>query len=102
MEERIKELEEEIAILKAENESISETLNKTKVHLKRYTAPVNSKEYYAKNKEECKRKAREYKKKTNYKHEPTKEQKKEYNRKAYLRRKEKLKKVLEEEKNEEG
>jgi len=97
MEERIKELEEEIARLKAENESISETLNKTKVHLKRYTAPVSSKEYYEKNKEECKRKAREYKKKTNYKHEPTKEQKKEYNRKAYLRRKEKLNNGLDKE-----
>ena len=100
MEERIKELEEENLRLTAENESISETLNKTKVHLKRYTAPVNRKEYYEKNKEEYIRRAKEYRERTNYK--PTQEQKKEYNRNAYLRRKEKMKKALEEEKKDEG
>jgi hypothetical protein len=95
MEERIRELEEENLRLKAENESISETLNKTKVHLKRYTAPVNRKEYYEKNKEEYIRRAKEYRERTNYK--PTQEQKKEYNRNAYLRRKEKLNNGLDKE-----
>jgi len=95
MEERIRELEEDNLRLKAENESISETLNKTKVHLKRYTAPVNRKEYYEKNKEEYIRRAKEYRERTNYK--PTQEQKKEYNRNAYLRRKEKMNNGLDKE-----
>ena len=85
MEDKIKELQEEIARLKIDNEKLN-------------GMRMKSKEYYEKNKEECKRKAREYKKRINYKHEPTKEQKKEYNRNAYLRRKEKMKKALEEEK----
>ncbi len=98
MEERNKELEEENLRLKAEIESITETLDKTNVHLKKYTAPVSSKEYYEKNKEECIRRVKEYQERTNYK--PTQEQKKEYNKN--YRRKEKMKKALEEEKKEEG
>ena len=50
-------------------------------------------------KEQYKRRAKEYKERTNYK--PTQEQRKEYNKNAYLRRKEKMKKALENEKKEE-
>jgi hypothetical protein len=84
---RIQELEEENARLKAE-------LQATKEHLKKYTAPASRKEYYERNKEKEKQRAKEYKEKTNYK--PTSEQKKEYNKQCYLKRKEKLKKELEE------
>ena len=84
----IKESHKEISRLKSENESISETLYQTKLHLKKYTSPENYKNYYDKNKEKCLRKAKEYKERTNYK--PSKEKTKEYNRNAYL-----LRKVLE-------
>jgi hypothetical protein len=84
---RIQELEEENARLKAE-------LQSTKEHLKRYTAPASRKEYYENNKEKEKQRAKEYKEKTGYK--PTPEQKKEYNKQCYLKRKEKLKRGLEE------
>ena len=84
---RIKELEEENAKLKEE-------LHATKEHLKKYTAPASRKVYYEKNKEKEKQRAKEYQQRTNYKsdYKPTPEQKKEYNRREYLKRKEKLKK----------
>ena len=84
---RIQELEEENARLKEE-------LQLTKEHLKKYTAPASRREYYENNKEKEKQRAKEYKEKTGYK--PTPEQKKEYNKQCYLKRKEKLKKELEE------
>jgi hypothetical protein len=73
---RIRELEEENAKLRQE-------LLSTKEHLKRYTNPPYRQEYYEKNKEAIKQRARECK--------PTPEQKKEYNKRAYIKRKEKLK-----------
>jgi len=93
--EKIKELEEEITKLKHE-------LQSTKEHLKKYTAPASSKIYYEKHKEEQIQRVKEYQQKTNYKsnYNPTPEQKKEYARRAYLKRKEKLKKEMEEKKNE--
>jgi hypothetical protein len=84
---KIQELEVENARLKAE-------LQATKEHLKKYTAPASRKEYYENNKEKEKQRSKEYKEKTGYK--PTPEQKKEYNKQCYLKRKEKLKKELEE------
>ena len=50
---RIKELEEKNAQLEAE-------LQSTKEHLKRYTSPANSKEYYEKNKEVIKDRVKKY------------------------------------------
>lgn len=67
--ERIKELEEEI--------------KKLKIHLKKYTAPSCKKAYYEKNKEQIKEKMKL--------NRITPEKRKEYNKKAYLQRKEKLK-----------
>ena len=74
---RIIELEEENKILKEE-------LEKTKEHLKKYTAPSYKKAYYEKNKEIINERNKKYR--------PTPEQKKEYNRREYLKRKEKLQK----------
>ena len=77
---RISELEERVAQLEAE-------LLSTKEHLKRYTAPANSKEYYEKNKEAILLRQRA---------NPTSaEKRKEYNRISYLRRKDKEKKQTE-------
>jgi hypothetical protein len=88
---KIKELAEENAKLKEE-------LQVTKEHLKKYTAPASSKVYYEKHKEEQKQRVKEYQQRTNYKsdYKPTPEQKKEYNRREYLKRKENLKKEIEE------
>jgi len=72
-------------IIKLENE-----LEETKAHLKKYTAPSNMKKYYQNHKEEIKQRIKEYKEKNNYKPTIDSEKKKEYNRKAYLKRKEKI------------
>jgi len=94
---RIQELEEENAKLKEE-------LHATKEHLKKYTAPASSKVYYEKHKEEQKQRVKEYQQRTNYKsdYKPTPEQKKEYARRAYLKKKEKLKNETEEKQNDEN
>jgi len=75
--ERIKELENEVQMLKEK--------------LKSYTAPKRSKVFYENHKEEINKKNREYKEKTNYYANLSDEKKKEYARKAYLNKKEKLK-----------
>jgi hypothetical protein len=79
---RIQELEEENARLKAQ-------LN---------TYLLKNKMYYEKNKEEHKQKVKEYQQRTNYKstYVPSPEKKKEYARRAYLKKKEKLQKEKEE------
>jgi hypothetical protein len=94
---RIKELEEE-------NTKLKEELHATKEHLKKYTAPASSKVYYEKHKEEQKQRVKEYQQRTNYKsdYKPTPEQKKEYARRAYLKKKEKLKNETEEKQNDEN
>ena len=79
----IEQLKEEIIRLKNE-------LEKTKEHLKKYTAPASKKQYYEKNKEVIKEKIKEYKK--DYKYTPLKEQKQRWVRTAYLNRKAKLEK----------
>ena len=90
---KIKNYEDRILCL--ENE-----LNRTKEHLKKYTAPSYKKEYYEKNKEVVKERNNKYKNTTNYK--PTPEQVKLYNNRSYLKRKEKLQKELEEKQNDEN
>ena len=72
------------------NAKLEEELLATKEHLKKYTAPASRKEYYEKNKEAIKERNNNYKKNTGYKYEPTSEKKKEYARRAYLKKKEKL------------
>ena len=77
--------DEIIKELAEENTKLKEELQATKEHLKKYTAPASRKEYYEKNKEVIKERVKNYK--------PTPEQKKEYNRREYLKRKEKLKEM---------
>ena len=84
---RIKELEER-------NAQLEDELRTTKEHLKKYTAPPSSKVYYEKNKELVKERVKKCREKTTYKSTP--EQRKEYNKQSYLRRKKKLQKELEE------
>ena len=85
---RIKELEER-------NAQLEDELRTTKEHLKKYTAPPSSKEYYEKNKEVIKERVKKYQEQTNYKasYKPTPEQKKKWSRTAYLKKKEKLEQV---------
>jgi len=85
--------DEIIKELAEENAKLKEELLATKEHLKKYTAPVSRKEYYVNNKELINERNRKYKENTNYK--PTPEQKKEYNKQSYLKRKEKLKELEE-------
>ena len=79
---RIQELEEENARLKAQ-------LN---------TYLLKNKVYYENNKEEHKQRVKEYQQRTNYKstYVASPEKKKEYARRAYLKKKEKLQKEKEE------
>jgi len=67
--------------------------NELKDKLKNYTSPKRNKIFYENHKDEIIKKVKEYKEKTGYKYEPTPEQRKEYNRKAY--EKKKLKKLSE-------
>ena len=69
----IKQLQEENSLLKNELES-------TKIHLKKYTAPARNKKHYEANKELIK--SREYKANV------SQEQRAEYNKRAYQKRKE--------------
>jgi hypothetical protein len=75
--EKIKALEEEIEFLKQE-------LMETKEHLKKYTAPIRNKNYYESHKDDIIQKT------TEYKNSLSPEKKKEYARRAYLKKKEKL------------
>ena len=84
--------------LVTENAALKQRIVELEEHLKKYTAPASSKVYYEKHKEEQKQRVKEYQKRTNYKsdYKPTPEQRKEYNRREYLKRKEKLKKEFDE------
>ena len=75
-------------LLEEENKKLQDELQTTKVHLKTYTAPSRSKTYYENHKEEIKQKVKEYRETTNY--VVSTEKIKEKNKKAYLKRKEKL------------
>ena len=92
--------DEIIKELAEENAKLKEELHATKEHLKKYTAPASRKVYYEKNKDIIKERVKKYNEDKNYK--PTPEQKKEYNRQSYLKRKEKLTKEIEEKSNNEN
>jgi hypothetical protein len=70
--------------LEKENEELKQRVAELEEKLKKYTAPARSKTYYENHKEELLEKMKKYK--------PSPEQIKEKNRKAYLKRKEKLQK----------
>jgi hypothetical protein len=78
---------DELELLKKENEELKNKVIELEERLKKYTAPARSKTYYENHKEELLEKMKKYKQ--------TPEQIKERNRKAYLKKKEKM----EEEKN---
>ena len=89
------ELVNENLLLKEELEKTKNELIKTKEHLKKYTSPIRNKTYYDENKEKHKQKVKEYKEKINYNATLPPDKKKEYARRAYLNKKEKLKKIHE-------
>ena len=89
-EELIQELNNEIINLKEKLLLTENELNNTKEHLKKYTSPASMKKYYQNHKEEIIKKVKEHKEKTNYKPVIDKEKRKEYNKIAYQKRKEKL------------
>ena len=73
---------EENEMLKKENEHLKNKVIELEEKLKKYTAPSRSKIYYENHKEELLEKMKKYK--------PTPEQIKERNKKAYLKKKEKV------------
>jgi len=78
--------DEIIKQLQDENARLREQLNK-------YL--LKNKNYYEKNKEEHKKRVKDYQEKTNYTNNITNEKKQQYARQAYLNKKEKLKKEQE-------
>ena len=96
----VDELIHKLKIIEEENKRLQDELIQTKEHLKKYTAPASRKLYYENNKEEHKQRVKEYKEKTNYSANLSTEKKKEYARRAYLNKKEKLKKLAEQNENE--
>jgi len=86
--------DEKIKEILEENAKLKEELQATKEHLKKYTSPASRKEYYENNKEHILEKMKA--------NPLPAEIRKEYNKKSYLRRKEKLKKEIEEKQNSEN
>ena len=75
---------DEVQLLKNENECLKNKVIELEEKLKKYTAPARSKIYYENHKDELLEKMKKYKQ--------TPEQIKERNRKAYLKKKEKIEK----------
>jgi sugar-specific transcriptional regulator TrmB len=75
--------------LRLKNKELEEEIIKLKEHLKKYTSPARNKNYYENHKEEIIKKVKENKEKTNYSYVIPSDKKKEYNKTAYLKRKEK-------------
>jgi hypothetical protein len=90
-------MEQEIEFLKKRVAELETELELTKQHLKKYTAPNNMKKYYETHKEEIKKKTKEYREKTGFIQVIDSEKRKEYNKRAYEKRKEKLKQKNDEE-----
>jgi hypothetical protein len=82
-------LTEENTQLKEKLSQMEKELNDTKHKLNTYQS--NSKKYYENNKEKIIERVKEYNKSNNYKPTVTNEKKKEYNKIAYQKRKEKIK-----------
>ena len=73
-----------------ENLALKIEIETLKEKLKNYTAPKRSKKFYETHKEEIKQKVREYKEKIKYNSNIPKEKKQEYNKRAYLKKKEQI------------
>lgn len=76
--------------LKLDYDNLLKEKEALEVRLKKYTAPERKKKFYEVHKEEIKQKVKEHREKTGYKPTVTDEKRKEYNRRAYLKRKEKM------------
>jgi hypothetical protein len=88
----VDELINKLKITEEENKKLQDELIQTKEHLKKYTSPSNMKKYYQNHKEEIIKKVKEYKKNNNYNPIIDAEKRKEYNKIAYKKRKEKKEK----------
>ena len=86
----VDELIHKLKITDEENKKLQDELTQTKEHLKKYTAPASRKVYYENNKDAHIQRVKEYKEKTNYSANLSTEKKKEYARRAYLNKKEKI------------
>lgn len=80
----IEDLMKKIIMLEETNKKLEDELAETKEHLKKYTAPTRSKVFYEKHKAEILEKKKDPK---------VKEQRKEINKRAYQKRKDKLKEL---------
>jgi hypothetical protein len=89
MDNNIDKLIEENYKLTTENNLLKDKINELTEHLKKYTSPKRNKKYYENHKEEIINKAIIYKEKNKDK-KPDPAKIKEYNKRAYLKRKEKL------------
>lgn len=78
--------------LKQDYDNLSKGKEDLELRLKKYTAPERKKKFYENHKEEIKQKVKDYKIKTGYKPQVSEEKQREYNRRAYLKRKEKIEK----------
>lgn len=83
-------------LLKQKIQYLEQEIERLKEHLKKYTAPTRSKLFYENHKISVLQKNKEYKDKTNYYSNLSKEKKKEYAKTAYLNKKIKLQKNVEE------
>lgn len=82
----MEDLLNKIQLLEEENINLRFELEKLKEHLKKYTAPPRNKTYYENHKNDIIEKTKEYK------NNISSEKKKEYARRAYLKKKAKLEK----------
>ena len=78
---------DENILLKNKINKLEKEIIELKEHLKKYTAPTRYKKYYENHKEELLQKNREYREKNNYQYIISSDRKKEYNKKAYLKKK---------------
>ena len=76
----------ENTLLKNKVSDLEKEIIELKEHLKKYTAPTRYKKYYENHKEEILQRNKEYVEKTNYKTVVSSEKKKEYNKRAYLKK----------------
>ena len=76
----MQDLLQKIKLLEEENEKLKSVLEKTKEHLKKYTAPKRNNKFYNEHKEELLKKMKD--------NPISSEKRKEYNKKYYLKKKE--------------
>ena len=86
----LEQLQKNYDDLKIKYDELIEENKQLKEHLKKYTAPERKKKYYQAHKETIKNKVRQYQKEKDYKPQISAEKRKEYNKRAYEKRKKKI------------